>query len=118
MLRLVSVSITTFLFNASSNILATTLTGSSGAAKTVAEIGVKHELRRNLTLGAFGGFGYIDFAGISRNDQLYSAGLGAEWKMTRRLTLEPSYDFQFRDSNLSGGNFTDHRVILSVTCGF
>ncbi len=118
MLRLVSVSITTFLFNASSNILATTLTGSSGATTTVAEIGVKHELRRNLTLGAFGGFGYIDFAGISQNDQLYSAGLGAEWKLTRRLTIEPSYDFRLRDSNLSSEDFTDHRVTLSVVYGF
>jgi uncharacterized protein (PEP-CTERM system associated) len=79
---------------------------------------VKHELRRNLTLGASGAFAYIDYDGISRNDQIYFAGFGAEWKMTRRLTLEPSYDFQLRDSNLSDEGFTEHRVTLSVTYGF
>ena len=79
---------------------------------------MRHELRRNLTLQASGGFSYIDYEGISRNDQIYSAGLGAEWKMTRRLTLEPSYGFQLRDSNSSGLDFTDHRVSLSLSYGF
>lgn len=110
--------ITSISFSASSDILATTLTGASGATTTSGEIGLSHELRRNLTLQAFGGLTYIDYDGISRDDQIYSAGLGAEWKMTRRLTLIPSYDFQLRDSNAAGLDFTDHRVTLSLSYGF
>ena len=110
--------ITSIFLNASRDINETTLTGASGSTTTAAEIGVRHELWRNLTLGASGGFADIDFNGISRNDQIYSAGLGAEWKMTRRLTLAPSYDFRLRDSNAAGLDFTDHRVSLSLSYGF
>ena len=110
--------ITTISFSASGNIEETTLTGASGAATTSGEIGVSHELRRNLTLQAFGGLTFIDYDGISRDDQIYSAGLGAEWKMTRRLTLSPSYAFQLRDSNAAGLDYTDHRESLSLSYGF
>lgn len=110
--------ITTIFFTASRDINETTLTGASSAVTTAAEIGVRHALRRNLMLRVSGGFADIDYDGISRNDQLYSAGLGAEWKMTRRLTLNPSYDFRLRDSNLAGLDFTDHRATLSVSYGF
>jgi hypothetical protein len=110
--------ITTISFNASSSIMETTVTGASGAATTLAEIGVSHELRRNLTLQAFGGFEYIDFVDTSRDDQIYSVGIGAEWKITRRLSLEPSYDFQLRDSNAVDLDYTDHRATLSLTYGF
>ncbi len=110
--------ITTIFLNASRDINETTLTGASSAVTTAAEIGVRHALRRNLTLRVSGGFSDVDYDGISRNDQLFSAGLGAKWKMTRRLTLTPSYGFQLRDSNLAGTDFTDHRATLSVTYGF
>jgi len=110
--------ITAIFFTANRGINETTLTDASSDVTTEAEIGVKHELRRNLTLRASGGYADIDYDGISRNDQLYFAGLGAGWKLTRRLTIEPFYDFRLRDSNLSSEDFTDHRVTLSVTYGF
>jgi len=110
--------ITTVFLSANREINETTLSGASGADTLAGEIAVKHELRRNLTLRASSGYAEFDYDGISRVDDIYSAGFGAEWRITRRLTLEPSYDFQLRDSNEGNLDYTDHRATLSVKYGF
>ena len=87
---------------------------SSGYTSSGIGVNVDHELLRNLILSGNGAFRYDDFEGITREDKFFSAGAGADYLMNRYITLGARYTFEYRDSNVSGADFTKNRIMLLV----
>lgn len=92
----------------------TTTPGAAGYFATDAILNIDHELLRNLILNVYGGYSNRDYEGISRNDDLWLAGAGAEYLMNRYMSLEAKYRFDTRDSSESDEDYTRNLILLSL----
>ncbi len=111
--------LTTIIFNASSEILETTVTvdgePASGDLQNTVGIDVTHELLRNVLLNANAGYIREDFQGVSRTDNIFNAGVGASYLLNRNWSLNATYEFTTRNSDANGDEFTRSLVLLGVT---
>ena len=115
--------LTTILLGASRRVQETTITGpdgmggtsvASGFINTVIDVGVDHELMRNVILSA--GFRYDnrDYDGIVREDDQYEADVRAIYLLNRNLSLAAEYRFERRDSTESTEDFSRNVVGLTL----
>ena len=85
----------------------------SGLVSTRSRLGVDHELRRNLILGAELAFTREDYEGVTRDDdredELVEVGLGATWLLNPYVHLDFDLRLRTRDSSARGADF-DNRV--------
>lgn len=88
---------------------------SSGYVSSGVGLRVDHELLRNLILNAFFGYRRDEFDGISRDDDNFRAGVGANYAMNRYFILNARYAYRKRDSNTTGNDFSQNTVSGSVT---
>lgn len=77
----------------------TTQAGASAYWRTIGILEVDHELLRNLLLNANGGVGNLDYIGISRNDYIYTGGVGARYLLNRNFSAAVAYTFTRRASD-------------------
>ncbi len=98
----------------SGEIAETTETGASGRLVTTGQIGIDHELRRNIILGGNVRVTRDDFEGISRTDWIYGAGADATYLINRYLRAGLGYEFVKRDSDVSSEDFTNHTILVRV----
>ncbi len=89
--------LTTVTAAASRNIEETALVGAAGAVATRVDVGVDHELLRNLLLHASVYKRETEFSGLERKDSDRGTRLAARYFMNRRFTIELEYDSQERD---------------------
>lgn len=82
--------------------------------RTIAAIGVDHELLRTLLLNGRVQWRQDDFNGVDRTDNVYTLGAGATYQMNRYLFLSGGYTYEKRNSNLSGFDFSDNLVYLRL----
>jgi uncharacterized protein (PEP-CTERM system associated) len=75
---------------------------------------VDHELRRNIILGADATYEMGEFEGTSREDDTLALGADITYLVNRNLRLVLDYDYDQRDSNAPGADFTTNSVILSL----
>ena len=108
---------TTLFAAASRDARPTTVAGASTFIDSQGSVGVTHELRRNLSVSGSASYTDRDFRGISRNDQLFTGRLGAEWMINRRFAITPEYRYNNRDSN-TVGNYDVHEIRVSGTVRF
>lgn len=90
----------------------TTQSSTSGTFDTDFDIAVDHELLRHLILSARAGFGYQDFEGISREDKYLRFGAGAKYFVNRNLDIRLDYDFDRRNSDAAGSDYTENVFML------
>ena len=107
--------LTTVVLDIQNQVIETIMTNSSGYSSTAVDLGVDHELLRNLILSAGAGFRYDDFEGISRTDKYFTGRVGADYLWNRYLTLGARYRFLGRDSDTSGADFTSNIISLLLT---
>lgn len=107
--------LTTLILSGGSDIEATNQTGASGNFKTEIALSVDHELLRNLLVGGFGGYQRDDFDGIDRVDETFTVGATVTYLLNRYLSLQGSYDFSDRSSDLDTEEFTRNRITLGLT---
>jgi hypothetical protein len=107
--------ITTVTATVTRTLQETTTAGASGYFATDAVLNVDHELLRNLILSAFGGYGNRDYEGISRNDDVWIAGAGAEYLMNRYMEIDAKYRFDSRDSSESTEDYDRNLILLNLT---
>ena len=88
------------------------LNASAGAFRTGVRFGVDHELRRNILLRMRAGFSRADFEAIDREDDLYTVGFGALWKINRRVYLDSNYTYTDQDSDIQP--FSENRLLFSL----
>jgi hypothetical protein len=90
--------------------------GSAGFLNTTGGIQVDHELLRNVILTVNGTGTQNQYFGISRTDDIWTAGASASWLLTRWFGLTLGYTFADQHSSgvERGPTFTDNRVVLSA----
>jgi hypothetical protein len=86
----------------------------SGSFYTTFTINAQHELLRNLILEGDLGYSNDDFKGIDRSDDIFFAGLGASYFMTRNFYIRGGYEHRMRDSNIVGSDYTENVVFVRL----
>jgi hypothetical protein len=89
---------------------------SAGYVTTGGTVEVDHELRYNVILTGMFAYNNDSYQGIDRDDERWTAGVGAKYLLTRELGLGLNFD---HDSQISTGtarfiNFDINRVMLNV----
>jgi hypothetical protein len=87
----------------------TVISGASSYFGTRFALGVDHELLRNLILNGNVSYENDAFEGISRSDDLYSAGAGARYLINNNFWLSGGYQYLTRKSDAST-NFDDNVI--------
>jgi uncharacterized protein (PEP-CTERM system associated) len=90
----------------------TTQVGSSTKVVTGASARVEHELLRNLLVFGEAGYRNDDFDSTNRVDNVYLGSIGAEFLLNRNFSFFGEYDFELRDSNTPGDDFTENVVLI------
>jgi hypothetical protein len=92
----------------------TTSAGASGRQVATGEIGIDHELRRNIIVGANIIGVRDDYEGINRTDWVYGAGADATYLINRYLRAGAEYEFRERDGESSTDDFTNHVFLIRL----
>ena len=90
--------------------------GSTGAGylASTAIANVDHELLRNLLLNLNAGYEMDTFKGVSRTDNVFTAGAGFKFLLNRNLYLGGSYGFQQRNTSGPAAGIPYSQSILMV----
>jgi hypothetical protein len=92
----------------------------SSYVATEVELRVDHELRRNFILG--GGVGTVnrDFQGMTRDDEVMTADLGARFLLNRRMELGARWRYEQQDSSgpLADPDYDINRFVVSASLRF
>ncbi len=88
--------------------------GSSGHLDTNYQVGIAHELQRNIILTADASYLDVEFEGITRDDETISAGVGVQYLVNRNAELELGYDYTSRDSSAIGQDYDKSVVGLAL----
>ncbi|HUD51414.1 outer membrane beta-barrel protein [Parvibaculum sp.] len=107
-------TLTTVRFSASSTIDETIDPAASGYTAQMVGIGIDHELLRNLVLSGDIGYENDDFGDNPREDDIYSALIGASYLLNQNFAVGINYGFIDRNSNLPGRDYTQNRVGITV----
>jgi hypothetical protein len=112
--------LTTVSFDADRAAQDTGVAGSAGYVATSGGVTVDHELLRNVILTGRVGYARNEFQGIDRDDDVWSAGIGANYLMNRNVGLSVGYSYFNQNSRgaAAGPDFTVNRVLASVTVQF
>ena len=106
--------LTTVTLNADSTINET-FTTASGYLSLSVGLRVDHELLRNLLLNANVGYQNDDYSGLSRTDDITTAGLGAQYLLNRNFSVDLGYSYTNRDSSVLGADYSRDVVGLTLT---
>jgi hypothetical protein len=91
--------LTTISFGAAQRLLGTTVQGSSGIESNEFDIGVDHELLRNLILSVAYQYNSEDFLNIDRTDDFKRLIFSGEYFLSRRWVIDGGYIYQDRSSD-------------------
>jgi len=92
-------------------------TGASYLATTVTG-NVDHELFRNLLLNASVGYENDTYLGVSRTDNVFSVSIGFKYLLNRNLYMGGSYNYQQRNSMITGSSYTQNVLLLRLSTQF
>jgi hypothetical protein len=92
-----------------------TIVGAAGFLSTNVGAQLDYELLRNLILSANYAYGHDDFRGIDRVDTRHSAGLSADYLMTRRVSVSVQYQYFNIDSVGTAHTIPAHVNQIGVT---
>ncbi|WP_446830497.1 outer membrane beta-barrel protein [Candidatus Foliamicus sp.] len=106
--------LTTIRGGASRTVGESTLRQASGYFSSALELGVDHELRRNLLLGADASVTRNSYVGIERKDNIRTLLIRATWLCSRTMHIDLGYRMQRRDSSLDRDDYTKNFVYLDV----
>jgi len=92
--------------------------GSPGHLDTNFNLGIAHELQRNIILTADASYGDVEFEGITRTDETITAGVGAQYLVNRNAEISLNYDYVTRDSTVTGQDYDKGIAGLQLTLKF
>jgi hypothetical protein len=99
----------------------TTIGNSSGFVNTDYRLAVEHALTRDILLRGNMGYANSDYQGNSgkqRDDDVLSAGVGADYWLNRCLKAGIGYTYTDRSSNITGGDFSRNTVLVKLTATY
>lgn len=106
--------LTTVTLRGTTNFFETTLAGASGAISRTGSVEVSHALLRNLTIGMTASLTNNQYRGVSLNENYYTAGLKAEYSLTRSIVIKGSYTFERLHSSQVGADYTANVFLLGL----
>ena len=86
----------------------------SGYLSSTWEIGLDHELRRNLLIGADVGMTSNSYEGIEREDDIVIGTVRFSWKLNRKVHADFGYRMQRRDSTVRRDDYDKNYIYLDV----
>lgn len=92
----------------------TTVAGASGSLVRRGELEIGHALFRNFTITGIAVYQDTEYRGAAARERLYSAGLKAEYKLTREIALKASYSHDTLRSNVAGGGYKADVFMLGL----
>ena len=104
--------LTTLSGGAQRNVIDPGLVLSNAAIETTVSARADHELRRNLILTGETQFTNFDFENINRDDDRFTARVGATWKINPNIWLDGSYELTDQSSNVQ--DFSENRVLFGL----
>ncbi len=104
--------LTTISANAIRQVIDPGIVNSAGATQTGLTVGVDHELRRNLIIGARADYAGFEFEGIDRDDDRYAVAVTTDWKLNRNLWLNATAEHINQESNQQP--FSEDRLTVGV----
>lgn len=104
----------TVRFDAARSIEDATGINTSGYLATTWGVGVDYEVQRNIVLNARYTGENDDYAGTAREDDKWTAELGATYKVNRVLSVKAGYEHLVRDSVQVGGDYKIDRFGLTL----
>ena len=111
-------SLTTVNTGVFRNINETTQAGVSGIFSTGVNLGIEHELKRNIVLFANGNYNNLDYtnfvANAARTDDLFGGHLGTKYLVNRNFNADLTYTYQNRDSTLTTAQYDVNQVMLNL----
>ena len=93
----------------------TTINRASGSFDSEYGVSVDHELLRNLILSSRASYLNADYEGINRKDDYLKFGASGKYLLNRNLYVTLKYDYERRDSNAAGQDYTQNAVLLSLS---
>jgi hypothetical protein len=90
----------------------------NGYLATTVTANADHELLRNLLLNLNAGYENDTYQGITRTDNVFTAGTGVRHLVNRNLFLGGSFAFYRRSSNFTGASYTQNVLTLRVGTQF
>ncbi len=90
-------------------------TNIAGASNTIdSTIGIRadYALRRDLTLTAGGGYGWLDYVDVDRSDSYFRLTAGAEYQFWSKLSLWANYAFTQYDSDIEPNVDYEKNVVM------
>jgi hypothetical protein len=88
--------------------------GAPGVLNRSLALQVAHALRRDLTVTATAGVFYSSYPGNPLVQTLYSAGLKAEYHLSRHIVLTGAYSLQKMTANQPGSDYTANIVTVGL----
>ena len=106
--------LTTVTLGGARTVEETTINNASGFLSTSVALGVDHELMRNVLIGADAYWANSDYEGITREDDVYGIGVEGTYLINRNLRATLGYDYEERDTNAAGQDYSANIVLLSL----
>jgi hypothetical protein len=92
----------------------TTMVGASGVIDRNTSLEIAHALRRDLTITATAGIETDVYPGDPLVQTYYTAGIKAEYNVTRNLVLKGAYAFQAMTSNQKNTDYTANIMTVGL----
>jgi hypothetical protein len=106
--------LTTITLKTSTDISETINAFDSAAVSRGVGLEVAHALLRNLTITASGRYQNNEYIGQPVTENFFTAGLAAEYKLSREVVLRASYSHEDFHSTLPSSNFTADVFLLGL----
>jgi hypothetical protein len=90
----------------------------TGYLQSIVIANLDHELRYDVILNANASYENDNFIGITRSDNVFTAGAGVRYLVSRNLFLAGTYSYQQRTSNAAGINYDQSIVMLQIGTQF
>ena len=86
----------------------------SGYLASSLNLGIDHELRRNVLIGGDIGLFNNEYVGIEREDEILTGTIRAIWKLNRQVEADLGLRVQRRDSTFARDNYDKNYVYLNL----
>lgn len=96
----------------------TVTAGASSFVATIALLGVDYELRRNVIIGAEGGFTNNDYQDITREDDIWRIGVSGTYLINRNFFAGARAHYTDRDSSVANQSYDQFTVGAYVGAQF
>lgn len=103
--------LTTFTLRTGTMLSETTLQGAAGVLSRNVTFDVTHAMFRNFTITATGSYQTNNYQGADTFEQVGTAGVKLEYKLTRSIAVRGSYFWQRLVSSTANSNFTANVIM-------